>query len=159
MRQRQSISSCTKESKNPAAECITANTTIYCFYNNKMANIYRPNYDPSINAGTSGAEVSDLRPEQAYDTDLRRLDPEERSSAESVNDNQERVGKFMRAAKTAGAYKQRASIDEPMINGRTPRAGAQIDGVELPTRGDSGGRTGTVGYARSPKPQFGKPFV
>jgi hypothetical protein len=69
-----------------------------------MANIYRPNYDPSINAGTSGAEVSDLRPEQAYDTDLRRLDPEERSSAESVNDNQERVGKFMRAAKTTCKY-------------------------------------------------------
>lgn len=124
-----------------------------------MANIYRPNYNPSITAGTSGAETSDLRPEQEYDTDLRRLDPEERQAASSVNSSQERVGKFMRAAKTAGAYRQRASIDEPMIRGRTPRSGAQIAGVELPTRGDSGGRTGSVGYARSPKPQFGKPFV
>jgi hypothetical protein len=132
---------------------------IYCFYNNKMANIYSSNYDPRINAGTSGAEISDLRPEQAYDTDLRRVEPEERPAAASLNQNQERVGRFMRAARTAGAYRQRASIAEPMIRGRTPRAGANINGVELPTTGDSGGRTGSVGYARTPKAQFGKQFV
>lgn len=120
---------------------------------------YSPNYDPTQSPGTSGAEVSDLRPEQAYDTDLRRLPADERRSAASVNSNQDRVGKFMRAAKTAGAYRQRASIEEPMLHGKTPRAGANIGGVELPTRGDSGGRTGAVSYSRSPKPNFGKPFV
>jgi hypothetical protein len=124
-----------------------------------MANTYSSNYDPRISSGTSGAEASDLRPEQAYDIDLRRLDPEERAAASSLNKDQERIGRFMRAARTAGEYRQRASIDEPMIRGRTPRTGAVINGVELPTRGDSGGRTGSVGYARTPKSMFGQPFV
>jgi len=124
-----------------------------------MASIYSSIYTPGVNAGTSGAEVSDLRPEQAYDTDFRRLDPDERRSAEAINDNQNRVARYMRAAKTAGAYQQRANIDEPMIRGKTPRAKAVIDGTELPSTGDSGGRTGSVGYARKPKPNFGRGFI
>lgn len=123
-----------------------------------MANRFRPTYDPGINSGTSGAEVSDLNPEQAYDTDMRRVNEAARPSAESLNDDQNRVAKFMRAAKTAGAYRQRASIDEPLIRGQVPRARAEIAGVELPSRGDSGGRTGSVGYARKPAAQFGKGF-
>jgi hypothetical protein len=131
---------------------------IYFSYNTKMANRFRPTYDPGVDSGTSGAEVSDLNPEQAYDTDLRRLSEDSRGAAESVNDDQNRVAKFMRAAKSAGAYRQKASIDEPTIRGRTPRVRAEINGVELPTTGDSGGRTGTVGYARKPAAQFGKGF-
>lgn len=123
-----------------------------------MANRFRPTYDPGINSGTSGAEVSDLNPEQAYDTDMRRVDEASRPSAESLNDDQNRVAKFMRAAKTAGAYRQRASIDEPLIRGKVPRTRAEIAGVELPSTGDSGGRTGSVGYARKPTAQFGKGF-
>lgn len=124
-----------------------------------MANIFNPNYDPRQLSGTSGAEVSDLRPEQAYDTDMRRIDQESRKSAESVNDQQGRVAKFMRAARTAGKYRQSAAIDEPTIRGKVPRRPASIAGVELPTRGDSGGRAGSVGYAQKPHPNFGKPFV
>jgi hypothetical protein len=131
---------------------------IYCFYNNKMASFLKTTYDPSQDSGTSGAEVSDLRPEQAYDTDLRRLSEDKRPSAESINKDQDRVAKFMRAAKTAGAYRQRASIDEPTVRGRTPKTKAEIAGVELPTTGDSGGRSGSVGYARKPNNQFGKSF-
>lgn len=123
-----------------------------------MANRFTATPSQGVTSGTSGAEVSDLRPEQAYDTDLRRVDAPSRSSAESVNDDQNRVAKFMRAAKTAGAYRQRASIDEPTIRGRTPRTQATIEGVELPSTGDSGGRTGAVGYARKPAAQFGKGF-
>ena len=123
-----------------------------------MANRFRPTYDPGINSGTSGAEVSDLNPEQAYDTDMRRVDEAARPSAESLNNDQNRVAKFMRAAKTAGAYRQRASIDEPLIRGKVPRTRAEIAGVELPSTGDSGGRTGAVGYARKPTAQFGKGF-
>jgi hypothetical protein len=123
-----------------------------------MANRFRPTYDPGINSGTSGAEVSDLNPEQAYDTDMRRVDEAARPSAESLNNDQNRVAKFMRAAKTAGAYRQRASIDEPLIRGKVPRTRAEIAGVELPSTGDSGGRTGSVGYARKPIAQFGKGF-
>ena len=124
-----------------------------------MANIYSPTYDPRQNSGTSGAEVSDLRPEQAYDTDLRRLDPEERGVIESTNANQDRIARFMKAVRTAGAYQQRSGIAEPAIRGKTPRTRASIQGTELPTTGDSGGRSGAVGYARKPKPTFGKPFV
>lgn len=142
---------------------------IHSFYNDTMARFYNPRqgeerrpievgYDPTTDAGTSGAEVSDLRPEQAYDTDLRRLSADERPEAESLNDNQNRVAKFMRAARSAGAYKQRASIDEPMIRGRTPRVPASINGVALPTRGDSGGRSGAIGYADKPRPLSGKSY-
>jgi hypothetical protein len=123
-----------------------------------MANRFRPTYDPGVDAGTSGAEITDLNPEQAYDTDLRRVAEDARGAAESVNNEQNRVAKFMRAAKSAGAYRQRASIDEPTIRGRTPRTQASIAGVDLPTTGDSGGRTGAVGYARKPAAQFGKGF-
>jgi hypothetical protein len=83
---------------------------------------------------------------------------EARLGAESLNDDQNRVGKFMRAARSAGAYKQRASIDEPMIRGRTPRVPAAINGVALPTTGDSGGRTGAVGYAGKPQPRSGMSY-
>ena len=131
------------------------------FYNPREGEELRPvetGYDPTSDAGTSGAEVSDLRPEQAYDTDLRRLPQDERLGAESLNDDQNRVGKFMRAARSAGAYKQRASIDEPTIRGRTPRVPAAINGVALPTTGDSGGRTGAVGYAGKPQPRSGMSY-
>ena len=123
-----------------------------------MANKINVNYSAGTSPGTSGAEVSDLRPEQAYDTDLRRVSEDARRSAESVNDDQNRVAKYMRAAKSAGEYKKRSLIDEPTLRGKTPRVRAEIKGVELPSTGDSGGRTGAVGYAHKPSPQFGKRF-
>ena len=91
-----------------------------------MANFFDPNYDPRQLSGTSGAEVSDLRPEQAYDTDMRRIPENERSAAESVNKDQGRVAKFMRAARTAGKYQQSASIAEPTIRGKVARQPASI---------------------------------
>lgn len=132
---------------------------IYSFYNINMANFFDPTYDPRQLSGTSGAEVSDLRPEQAYDTDLRRIPEDERSSAASVNKDQGRVAKFMRAARTAGKYRQAASIAEPTIRGKIARRPASLGGAEVPTRGDSGGRAGSTSYASKPHPQFGKPFV
>jgi hypothetical protein len=134
-----------------------------------MAKFFDPTYDPGRDSGSSGVEVSDLKPEQSRDVDLRRLDPEERSSYADIfkdfayknqqEDAQDKVAKYMRAARSAGAYRQRAGIAEPTIRGRTPRSEASIDGVALPSTGDSGGRTGSVGYARKPKPNFGKQFV
>ena len=132
---------------------------IYSFYNINMAKFFDPNYDPRQHSGTSGAEVSDLRPEQAYDTDMRRVAEDARGAAASLNKNQDRVAKFMRAARTAGKFRQSASIDEPTIRGKVARRPAAIAGSEIPTRGDSGGRAGSVGYANKPHPQFGKPFV
>jgi hypothetical protein len=120
-----------------------------------MANLFSPEEDPRRLPGTSGAELTDLNPEQAYDTDLRRVAEEDRSATESVNDRQGRVAKFMRAAKSAGAYRQRAGIDEPTIRGRTPRNPATIDGTELPSMGDTIGRAGSTNYADKPLPRSG----
>jgi hypothetical protein len=125
-----------------------------------MARFFDPNYDPRQFSGTSGAESSDLNPEQAYGTDVRRLDETGRDIADSTDvrntEQQSRVAKFMSAARTAGAYRQRAGIDEPKIRGRTPRNEATIDGVTLPSQGDSGGTSGTVSYARKPQPSSGR---
>jgi len=123
-----------------------------------MAYVYDPTYDPRALGGTSGAEVSDLRPEQAYDTDLRRVPAEDRPSAESLNDEQGRVAKFMRAAKSAGKFRQKAGIDEPMLRGKTPRVEATIDGTTLPSVGDRFGRAGGTNYANKPQPRFGRSF-
>lgn len=123
-----------------------------------MADLYNPNYDPRLRSGTSGAEVSDLNPEQAYDTDLRRVDPEVRGAVEGVNDKQERVGRFIKAAKTAGKYRQAAAIDEPTIRGKVPRSEASIDGTTLPNLGDRFGRGGGVNYANKPTARFGASF-
>jgi len=124
-----------------------------------MARFFDPTYDPRQLSGTSGAETSDLNPGQAYDTDVRRLDETEREIANNVDvrnaGQQERVNRYMAAAKTAGAYKQRASIDEPQIRGRTPRNEANLNGVILPSQGDEMGPTGGVGYARKPQPFSG----
>ena len=133
---------------------------MYCFYNIIMARFYDPNYDPQKDSGTSGAEISDLNPEQLYDTDLRRVDEDVRGDLE-VNDKQDRVAKFMRAAKTAGKYKQSKGISEPTIKGRTPISKAEISGLELPSlRGRNYGPpgAGSTEYANKPKPQFGKSF-
>ncbi len=123
-----------------------------------MANVYRSTYDSRQQSGTSGAEVSDLRPEQAYDTDLRRVDADSRNSVESINDDQGRVAKFLKSAKAAGKYKVKASIDEPTIKGKTPRTEANIDGSALPSLGDTFGRGGGTNYANKPLSNFGSPF-
>lgn len=123
-----------------------------------MANFFDSTYDPRHDSGSSGVEVSDLQPEKIYDTDLRRIEEDQRLAAESVNDKQTRIGKFMRAAKTAGAYRQRAGISEPTIRGRTPRNPAFIDGTELPSLGDTIGTAGSTNYANKPQPRFGRAF-
>ena len=133
---------------------------MYCFYNIIMARFYDPTYDPQKDSGTSGAEISDLNPEQLYDTDLRRVDEDVRGDLE-INDKQDRVAKFMKAAKTAGKYKQSKGISEPTIKGRTPISKAEISGLELPSlRGRNYGPpgAGSTEYANKPKPQFGKSF-
>ena len=142
-----------------------------------MASFYDPTYDPLKDTGSSGVEVTDLRPEQARDVDLRRLDPEERDIFSDVardfaytpgrtgykpvdnshQDAQARLSKFMQAAKTAGEYKKRTAIAEPAIRGRTPRGAASIEGVELPSMGDGYGGGGS-NYADKPKSFSGRSY-
>jgi hypothetical protein len=123
-------------------------------YNIIMARFLDPTYDPRQDSGTSGGDTSDLNPERAYDTDVRRLDETERDVADSADTRnevkQDRVRKYMAAAKTAGAYRQRAQIDEPTIRGKTPRNEAVIAGVQLPSLGDTVGTAGSTNYARKP---------
>lgn len=123
-------------------------------YNIIMARFLDPTYDPRQDSGTSGGDTSDLNPERAYDTDIRRLDETERDVANSADTRnevkQDRVRKYMAAAKTAGAYRQRAQIDEPTIRGKTPRNEAVIAGVQLPSLGDTVGTAGSTNYARKP---------
>jgi len=124
-----------------------------------MAKFFDPLYDPRNDSGTSAAESSDLHPEQAYDTDMRRVAPEERGAVEAINNSQDRIGKFMRAAKSAGEYKKRSLIAEPTINGKTPRTEMSIAGSAFPSMGDKIGRAGSTNYADKPDAQFGKAFV
>lgn len=134
---------------------------MYCFYNIIMARFYDPTYDPQKDSGTSGVEVSDLNPEDQYDVDLRRVDPDQRENID-IEKKQKRVAKFMRSAKAAGKYKQKAGIDEPTIRGKTPVGKASIAGVELPSlRGRNYGPpgAGATEYAHKPKPNFGRAFV
>tara|TARA_R100001530_G_scaffold27610_1_gene22003 strand:- start:52 stop:432 length:381 start_codon:yes stop_codon:yes gene_type:complete len=126
-----------------------------------MARFYDPTYDPQKDSGTSGVEVSDLNPEDQYDVDLRRVDPDQRENID-IEKKQKRVAKFMRSAKAAGKYKQKAGIDEPTIRGKTPVGKASIAGVELPSlRGRNYGPpgAGATEYAHKPKPNFGRAFV
>jgi hypothetical protein len=123
-------------------------------YNIIMARFLDPTYDPRQDSGTSGGDTSDLHPERAYDTDIRRLDNTARDSADAADTRNEvaqgRVKKYMAAAKTAGAYKQRTQIAEPTIRGKTPRSEAVIEGVQLPSLGDTVGTAGSTNYARKP---------
>jgi hypothetical protein len=130
-----------------------------------MANFFDPTYDPQKDSASSAGEVSDLNPERIYDTDLRRIEEDKRGDVENINQKQGQVAKYMKAAKTAGAYKTRAGIAEPTLRGKTPRNPAIIDvssfgtpfgGTVLPSMGDSVGRAGSTNYADKPKQFFGQ---
>jgi len=120
-----------------------------------MANTYRPNYDPRQDSGSSGAEVNDLNPGRSYRVDLRRLDAAERESANAAGTGnqaiEEKVNKYLAAAKTANEFRQRAELQEPNLRGKVPKQRATIAGVELPTIGDKQGPVGSTSYARGPK--------
>ena len=111
----------------------------------------RLQYDPTHDSGTSGTESSDLRPEQAYDTDLRRVRSDERPAVESLNTKQDQIAKYFAAARSAGKFRQKAAIDEPTIRGKTPRTEANIDGTTLPSMGDRIGKAGSTNYADGPQ--------
>jgi hypothetical protein len=120
-----------------------------------MPRFFDPTYDPRQDSGSSASEVSDLNPERNYDTDLRRINAEERSDIEGINDNQGRIRRFLTSAKAANKFRQKSLVDEPTLRGETPRTEATIGGVEVPSLGDEYGTVGSVGYAKKPKAQSG----
>jgi hypothetical protein len=112
------------------------------------------NYDPRVDAGSSGGDSSDLNPGRAYRTDTRHFSNEEKATADKAGTSniakESRVDKFLAAARTAGKFKQKALIDEPQIRGRTPRTEANIKGTNVPTLGDRIGIGGSTNYATKP---------
>jgi hypothetical protein len=120
-----------------------------------MPRFFDPTYDPRQDSGSSASEVSDLNPERNYDTDLRRINAEERSDIKGINDNQGRIRRFLTSAKAANKFRQKALVDEPTLRGETPRTEATIGGVEVPSLGDEYGTVGSVGYAKKPRAQSG----
>lgn len=126
-----------------------------------MARFYDTTYDPRQDSGTSGANISDINPEQAYDVDLRRVEMDKRGDVESTNEQQNRVKRFFKAARASGKYRQQKGFSEPSVGGRTPVGKADMSGVELPSlrgRNFGGPGAGSTEYATKPKPQFGKEF-
>ena len=104
---------------------------------------YNPNYDKRLDAGSSGGGVTDLTAEKAYDVDVRRLsgtDEETLKAADTRNvGKQNRVEKFLRAARSAGKYQQKREIDAPWTSreGQTPAF----------LEGDNFGRAGSTNYS------------
>ena len=126
-----------------------------------MARFYNSTYDSARDSGTSGAELSDLNPEQGYDLDLRRIKMDNRGDVEDINNDQARIERFFKAAKAAGSFRQSSGFDEPSLGGRIPVGKADLGGTELPSlrgRNFGGPGAGATEYATKPKPQFGKAF-
>jgi len=99
-----------------------------------MASLYTPLYTSAKRSGTSGAESSDLNPEQAYDTDLRRVDEDVRGSIQSINAKQTGISKYFKAVRLANKYRQQAMI------------GGAADDIP----GDKFGPVGSSSYGRKP---------
>jgi hypothetical protein len=118
------------------------------------------NYDPAVDAGSSGGDTSDLNPGRAYRTDTRHFNSKEKATANKAgtsNVRQEsKVNKYLAAARSAGKFKQSVLIDEPQIRGRTPRTEANIKGTNVPTLGDRIGLGGSTNYATKPTATAGK---
>lgn len=116
------------------------------------------NINPGQRRGTSGSEGSDLRPGYRYDVDLRRLSEEERDIVERSNAKQEAIDKRVKSAKAAGEYRKRKLISQPTLNGKTPRTPGSINGVTLPSLGETFGPVGSTNYADKPQPFTGEVF-
>lgn len=127
-----------------------------------MASFSDPTYNRAKDSASSGGYVTDLNPERGYDVDIRRLDEDEKLTADAADTRNERqqnrVQKFFRAAKSAGKYRQKASVDEPLIRGRVTKNEAYIAGTYTPSLGDEMGPVGGMGYAKKPQPFSGKPY-
>lgn len=127
-----------------------------------MASFLDPNYYKARDSASSGAELTDLNPEQRYDVDIRRLGESDRAiagPADTRNERQQnRVEKFFRAAKSAGKFRTKAALDEPLIRGQPTQNSAYIDGTYTPSLGDRIGVAGGMQYASKPQPFSGKPY-
>ena len=127
-----------------------------------MASFSDPTYNRAKDSASSGGYVTDLTPERSYDVDVRRLDEDEQLIADRADTRNERkqnrVRKFFQAAKAAGKYRQKNSIDEPLIRGKPTKNEAYISGTFTPSLGDEMGPAGGMKYAEKPQPFSGRSY-
>jgi hypothetical protein len=127
-----------------------------------MASFLDPTYTRARDSASSGGEISDVNPERGYDVDVRRLDDAERRTADAADTRNERqqgrARKFFQAAKSAGRYRQKASVDEPLVRGTVTRNPANFAGTLTPSLGDTQGPVGSTNYANKPQPFSGKSY-
>lgn len=153
-----------------------------------MANRFSSPYFSGINSGSSGSESSDINAGSDYNTDLRygrekdkiyegladrpTITPgswPERPSFTNEGDqiNKNKAEKFIKSAKAAGKFKVANDLKEYTRNGKTPRTsfltnavsfGPPFGGVQTPSMGESGGRSGATSYSSKPEPNAGKPY-
>lgn len=143
------------------------------FYNPRRENIDQPvdtsvgyrgrlEYDPRQDSGSSGGEVNDITPERQYDVDLRRLDREERVTAEAADTanviKQNRLSRYLNAARLAEKYKSQADTKYPVVGNSIPRQPASRGGVVLPSLGEVPGGRGSINYPNKPQPRTGKAY-
>ena len=141
----------------------------------------RVQYDPRQDSGSSGGETSDITPERQYSVDLRRLDPEERSSVDNTINRKEfsypkdqqsiekkdYLGNAIKATRLSSKYQQQQNIKRPIIGNETARNsvmtnfrsfGYPFGGQELPSLGEAPGARGSINYPNGPQPRSGKPY-
>lgn len=113
---------------------------------------YNPNYQKARDAGSSGAEISDLNPGKSYGVDTRRLPKNVRETANAAGtDNegkQRQVDRSLKAARAAGKFRQKRNYDSPYTDpqGQTPAF----------LEGDQFGRAGATNYADKPQASTSK---
>ena len=117
-----------------------------------MTRFSSPTYNRAKDSASSGGYVTDLNPERSYDVDIRRLDEDEKNTANIADTRnqrkQNRVRSFLKAVKSANKYRQKQQIDEPLVDGS-------------PARYDMGDRMGPAGgmkYAAKPQSFSGKSY-
>jgi len=122
----------------------------------------RTQYDPRVDSGSSGGEVTDLTPERQYDVDLRRLGRDNDVTAAAADTEnsiqQNRVARFLSASRIANKYKQQADIQYPNTGSSFRREPISRQGVILPTLGEAPGARGSINYPNKPQPRSGKPY-
>jgi len=127
-----------------------------------MASFLDPTYNVGRKSSSSGAEVNDLVPERRYSVDTRRLDSDARNTAvvaDTANESkQDRAGKFFRAAKAAGKYRIKSSIDYPLGGNAPSRNPKEVAGTVTPSLGESMGPGGSTAYARKPQRSSGRDY-
>ena len=106
--------------------------------------------DKYKNQSSSGAEVSDLNPEQQYDVDLRYFDEEEKAmGGDLANKGKQRnVRQFLKSSKAADLYRKKKEVEAPYFDQRYLEGYSSFYGPKY-------GPVGSTNYAPKPTSRLG----